>query len=181
MSMADLGWLLDVGKFVGGAAAGWLGNIWKGRSKKKNMRKHLYKEIAENFMRVDNALYNPHAAHDAIYKLPANMSFAYYDHAMKDMDTFHDIDDYLEIRSFYKMCRNISEATEWDPVRRDSLAFYELVGGMVALQTAPGLALLSSAPQFAKKRLVNGALAIAHPTEVMRLRESKHLRRYVEE
>jgi hypothetical protein len=175
--VADISWIAEGLKVGGGAVLGWLGSIWRGQSKKRQMRRHLYKEIAENFVRVWFAISDTSGS-GTINKLSSNMNFSYFDHAEKDMDTFHALDDYAMILSLYKGYREVAEAKEYRDMVQAAVKANEMVSTFVAFENDTCKALMTSAPDYARKPLLDGALARTHPSGMAMLLQNKHLRRY---
>ncbi|MDX6501195.1 MAG: hypothetical protein QOG23_4455 [Blastocatellia bacterium] len=125
--MFDLGWVAEIGKIVGGGAVGWIGYLITYRTKKRLMRKYLYKEILYNYgvMRtwVDVELLRQQLApNQAPVSMPTWLHRDYYDHASKDQDTFNSLAEAYPIRDFYKAVDTINRGAGLDrkPVEKDS-------------------------------------------------------------
>lgn len=160
--MIELGWLGAAGKMLGAAVVGWLGRVVTERNKRRKMRKHLYKEIAENYARVSHAMAR---TDEPLYALPANMDFSYWEYALRDMDTFHSLEDYVIIRSLYKGYQLVSKGTDYVPVFQEATKANQIVSSFLALQDSTGKNLLKYAPGYARNVMLDGAMAILLPTD----------------
>lgn len=144
--MFDLSWIADVGKIVGGGAVGWIGYLFTHRTKKRLMRKYLYKEILYNYdvirTWVDVELLRQQVAPlgDPM-SMPTWLHRDYYDHASKDQDTFSSLTEAYPIRDFYEALVRINRGAGLDrkPVEKDSFLTAQYLADWFEKQVAEGV------------------------------------------
>jgi hypothetical protein len=121
--MADINWLFEAVKFFGTGAIAIGGDRWKNRSKTTRMRRNLYKELANNYAALWEALRVEHLEKVVTNgTLPYVLQLRYYTHAEKDMDTFHELEDYMAINSAYEFIKAVRDAKDAEVVRWVTLA-----------------------------------------------------------
>jgi hypothetical protein len=113
--MIDLAWLPEVGKWAGGIVVGYVGKTFEGRSKRKKLRRGLYREMLSNYISVRHTI-------DAANKLPhpparvrevslrvEMVSTDYYQYAKKDMEAFADIPEAAAFDWFNRKLQSMIE------------------------------------------------------------------------
>ena len=156
--MADAGWVVELAKYIGGGVAGWLSHVFSRRGKSRRVRRHLYKEIGENYARADTALRGSDPG--AVRELPSILNFDYFAHAQKDMDTFHGLGDYSTILGFYRAYRDIAAKSGFDdaPIVAAAQRANTWLDGFVANPLNKiGKALVESASPSLRKRMRQNA------------------------
>jgi hypothetical protein len=90
----------DVLTLVLGGALGVAGKTFAGRNRRRNMRKHLYKEMAFNY-EILHHQFEASPYTELAKGQPLPFTFEYYRHAKKDLDLFHDLPESNNIINFY--------------------------------------------------------------------------------
>lgn len=84
--------------------AGWIGRVVSEQDKERKMRRHLYKELADNYATLHEAVHSPawrtNLKKDSLLPYPLRMK--YFAHAQKDMGAFHDLSDSGPINDVYE-------------------------------------------------------------------------------
>jgi hypothetical protein len=174
--MPDLGQVGDALKLLGGGAVGWIGRVFSERNKRRRMRRHLYKEIAENFVRIGSVVMSA-SDNDLRERIGRTMNFSYFEHAQKDMDAFHDISDYLMILSLYRLFQDVAAAPDWVKAMAAASKAHEAIAGLVGTQSDTGMTLLKFAPTFARKPLLQAALTMMVPSSATQFLQTRRFRK----
>jgi len=160
--MADLGWLGEIGKVLGGGAVGWAGRAFTERGNRRRMRRHLYKEMVYNYEAVKRWLlssqaYRKQFSSDLRIPFRDRLVRNYYDHCQGQLDEFHDLEESLSIAEFYRTLEFIFENQE-DPRRIENAAlqlysrFEEcLASGELRLSVALEVAAREFRPKLAER------------------------------
>lgn len=122
--MADTNWFVEVAKVSGGALVGWLSHVVKDRDRTRKMRKRLYRELGQNFLRLRvglgyaDSMIADGASFDARTAFLPLVS-EYYEHAKKEMDIFVDLREGYVLDLFYERGKELNRLIALEEVADD--------------------------------------------------------------
>ena len=163
--MAIPDWAIEATKYLGSAAVGVIGTKWNERGKRGRMRRHLYKEIANNYGLIRAGLTNARTKEQTVITgvLPEPLHDEYYDHARGQLDTYRELEESYTFDAIYQRMRTVPNDYN-DPVKvlTNALEFTGGVERMLENGILDKRLFLKVAPAWVQKLLVH---RLAHRQE----------------
>lgn len=170
--MSDLlTWLKDAWPYGGSALVGSGITVatgrFSGRTKKRKMRKRLYRELAGNMLVLLDTLRTYHSMlrsqlvmesdyMDDLQARLSDLSTVYYDYCAKDLDALHDLSDSAALIRAFDTMRSLREQAVTDATIRHLDYFLAQLSGRIRRKQLSRRLLLRHAPDARGNDLEDG-------------------------